>query len=94
MYYDESPPIEEVFAGIRAIHDGCWQVPLGAHGTELLKWLYAGNWQLCATPEPPQTMPDLCRASDDEVRAFMKNASVSLIIDAFHDNSDWVVGCT
>ena len=68
VYYDEAPPTEEVFAGIRANHDGCWQVPQGAHGTDLLKWLYAGNWQLCITPEPPQTMPDLCRASDDEVR--------------------------
>ena len=94
VYYDEAPPTEEVFAGIRANHDGCWQVPQGAHGTDLLKWLYAGNWQLLISKKPPRSLPDLCRASDDEVRAFMGDESVPLIIDAFHDNHEWTIGCS
>lgn len=49
-------------------------------------------WRLYAAPGPPAAhLPDSFRDPPAAVVAFMVTWEVSLIIDAFHDNTDWCV---
>jgi hypothetical protein len=92
VHYDEAPPGEGLLASSEAAGPGVWHVPRGASGVQLLAWLYMGNWQLYLAESPMKPIPDLCRAKGSEVRAFLRNARVPLVIDSFHDDNHWTVG--
>jgi hypothetical protein len=91
VHYEDSPV--GLLEGAAEVVPGVWQLPLGASGPVVLEWLYMGNWQLYVRSEPLVEVPDLCRASDAEVEAFVRESGASVVIDSFHDDVSWVVAC-
>lgn len=92
VHYEEPPMSEPGLDGSAEVAPGVWQLPLGAAGPALLKWLYLGNWQLYVRPEPLPELPDLCRSTDIEVGTFVSQCEASVVIDSFHDDMSWVLG--
>jgi hypothetical protein len=90
VHYEESPAGAPELAGTTESH-GVWQLPMGARGKAILKWLYLGNWQLYIRTEPLSYIPDLCRSTDSEIRAFLAQSGADCVIDSFHDDVSWVV---
>ena len=50
-----------------------------------------GNWQIYAADRPVEALPDAHRSSPADLIAFMKANRIALLIDAFHDDTDWCV---
>ena len=51
-----------------------------------------GNWQLYAADSPLTTpAPDTFRSAPEAVLRFMAEHNVLLLVDAFHDDTDWCV---
>ena len=92
VHYDGDRPDGASLREIKLLSQDVWRVPQRASGKELLEWLYMGNWQLYLKSEPLLRLPDLCRASANDVRVFLRGASVALVIDSFHDDVSWTVG--
>ena len=92
VHYEEPPPSDSSLRGAKAISAGVWQVPPGATGADLLAWLYMGNWQLYLASEPIECIPDLCRSTAAQIRAFVQSSGVGLVVDSFHDDVSWSIG--
>jgi hypothetical protein len=92
VHYEEPPMGEPGLEGSVEVAQGVWQLPLGAAGSVLLKWLYLGNWQLYVRAEPLPQIPDLCRSTNVEVETFVSQCGASALIDSFHDDVSWVLG--
>ena len=50
-----------------------------------------GNWQLYAAERPVEALPDAHRTSPADLIFFMTANRITLLIDAFHDDTDWCV---
>ena len=50
-----------------------------------------GNWQLYAADRPVEALPDAHRTSPADLIFFMTANRITLLIDAFHDDTDWCV---
>ena len=50
-----------------------------------------GNWQLYVSPQPVAAHIDALRAPAEEVLEFMERNGIRLLVDAFHDDSEWLV---
>lgn len=50
-----------------------------------------GNWQLYVSPQPVVAHIDALRAPVEEVLAFMERNEIRLLVDGFHDDSEWLV---
>lgn len=50
-----------------------------------------GNWQLYAAERPVEALPDAHRTSPADLIAFMDANGIVLLIDSFHDDTDWCV---
>jgi len=92
VHYAEEKPNEGTLTQCSVVGPGVWRVPRGAAGKDLLSWLYMGNWQLYVSEEVIPPLPDLCRASRNEIESFVRESGVSLVIDSFHDDTSWSVG--
>lgn len=62
------------------------EVPVEA----LSHWLYLGNWQI-AWPACPARTIDVARAAPAEISRFLDEQGLALLVDSFHDDTDWVV---
>ncbi len=93
VHYDEAedPPEQGPLGLSQIIGRGIWRVPAGTSGESLLAWLFMGNWQLYVADKPLQSVPDLIRANNEEVREFVRLSGVVLIVDSFHDDTDWTL---
>jgi len=89
--YDEAPELGRTWIGVE-VAPFTWRLHGPAPGAEVLDWLYMGNWQLYLAAGPIARIPDLIRAKDEDVEAFLTTNDVSLVIDSFHDDVSWVVG--
>ena len=87
--YEEEPGEID---GVVQVGPQLWRLPVGASAESVLDWLYMGNWQLSVSTMPPADIPDLCRAPDEEVAAYVRKSGVDLVIDSFHDDVSWVIG--
>jgi hypothetical protein len=92
VHYDEPPDNDSLVTTLQPATLGQWRVRRGAAGSDLLQWLYMGNWQLYIADASVHSIPDLCRARTGQVRSFIKTSNVSLIIDSFHDDNHWTLG--
>ena len=75
-------------------HDG-WRVDTSTSPQDFYRLepvSVLGNWQLYTAPLPLRSpLPDSFRVEPATLLAFMRAHRVSLLIDAFHDNTDWSV---
>ena len=80
-------------AWVRASHD-TWVIPLELSSELLLDGVLApGAWQLYlgANSVDPGPLPDLFRSNLDDICEFVAGHSIPVLIDAWHDNSEWRV---
>lgn len=88
-------PLAEEWAPFLTPDPPVWRIdrtrtPDSFHRTEPASTL--GNWQLYAAPHPVGVPgPDCFRARPDEVLRFMRANAISLLIDVFHDDTDWCI---
>jgi hypothetical protein len=72
-----------------------WRLPaeFNVHDPIVERWLFTlGDWRLYCAPAPVGSQgPDVFRCSADELLTWMKANSVAVLIESFHDDSDWVV---
>lgn len=92
LHYDEDLPEQGPLARLRSPAPGVWRIPQGVTGRALHAWLHLGNWQMYLGENELSYLPDLCRADPEGVEEFLGVAGVSLVIDAFHDDTLWVLG--
>jgi hypothetical protein len=50
-----------------------------------------GNWQLYVSPQPVAAHIDALRTPAEEVLGFMERNKIRLFVDAFHDDTEWLV---
>jgi hypothetical protein len=51
-----------------------------------------GNWQMYAAERPlTVSLPDTFRTRPEKVLTFMAEQNVNLLIDVFHDDTDWCI---
>jgi hypothetical protein len=73
---------------------GTWQLPVDVAANLLLSsFLHTGNWYLYLGPNavPPSELPDTYKVQVSDVEAFMQQHELWLLLDAFHDCSEWRV---
>jgi hypothetical protein len=55
-------------------------------------WLSLGDWRFYGAPGPVQgKSPDVFRCRAAELLAWMSARSVRVLVESFHDDTDWVV---
>ncbi len=57
----------------------------------LEKWLYLGNWQAVFPANKEYRPFNTFKAKDSEIQQRMSEAKVKIIIDSFHDDTEWNV---
>ena len=73
---------------------GTWIVPVDASSEALLSGaLQPGAWRVyvAAQPAPAEDAPDLFRGPGIAALDFLERYGVSVVLDAWHDNSRWRV---
>jgi hypothetical protein len=56
------------------------------------RWLSLGDWTAYSAPGPaPGKWPDVFRCRAAELLAWMSAKSVRVLVESFHDDTDWVV---
>ena len=71
-----------------------WAIPREVASERLLETLLlAGGWELYLSPEPvdPTAIPDLFDASLPEAFATVEAMGIPVLVDAFHENTEWRV---
>jgi hypothetical protein len=88
FFYDEEPgaeiPYAKVGEFITLVHP--------PYNYETLEsWLRLGNWQ-AISPENDIYQPlSIIKMKANEIEQHMKEYQVAILIDAFHDNTEWAV---
>ena len=88
-------PLDEELAAFLVRDGPAWRLdrtrtPASFYQTEPASGL--GNWRLYAADKPVTLpTPDTFRTKPDAVLQFMRRHKVSLLIDVFHDDTDWCV---
>ena len=95
IVHQEPPDDYEVPGNWQRTDDSTWRVPADLDLTDSVSknWLLGiGNWCLYSAPAPVVGIcPDAFRMSASELLSWMRENSVAVLIDSFHDDSDWVV---
>ena len=72
-----------------------WVVPpdLDLRNPAVDHWLFSlGNWRCYQSPTAVESsFPDAFRSAARNLLAWMESQSIDVLIDSFHDDSDWVV---
>jgi hypothetical protein len=55
----------------------------------LEKWLYLGNWQAIYPSNKDYKPFDTFRTKKPDIEQIIKEAKITLIIDSFHDDTEW-----
>lgn len=85
-------PLEDpaLRASIEVLGEDRHRLGPGVPVEALSGWLYLGNWQITWPACPPCTL-DVARTAPDEICRFLEEQGLSLLVDSFHDDTDWVV---
>lgn len=59
----------------------------------LEKWWYCGNWHLWYPAKVIDDGIDTFRSTDAQIQAYMEKHGLELLIDSFHDDTEWNI-CT
>ena len=88
FFYEEEPeeniPHERVAESITLVH------PPYDYET-LERWLYLGNWHAIYPSNKDYKPFNTFKTKDSDIEQRMKEASVKVIIDSFHDDIEWNV---
>ena len=88
FFYEESP--DEGFPHEK-LNDHVTLVPPPYRYEALEKWLYLGNWQAICPPNQHYVPFDTFRTSAVEIQERMNELKIEIIIDSFHDDTEWNV---
>jgi hypothetical protein len=95
IVHQEPPDDYEVPGNWQRTDDSTWRVPADLDLTDSVSknWLFGvGNWCLYSAPAAVDGIcPDAFRMSASELSSWIHENSVAVLIDSFHDDSDWVV---
>ena len=86
IFYEEDPgenvPHQNLGRYVNVVH------PPYDYDT-LHQWLYLGNWQAVFPANKDYVPLDTFRAKHAEIRERMNRFRVKLILDSFHDDTEW-----
>jgi hypothetical protein len=72
-----------------------WRLPseFNFQGPAAKRWLFTlGDWRFYSAPAPVDSQsPDVFRCSAGQLLTWMSANSITVLIESFHDDSDWVV---
>lgn len=90
LLYGEPLEAPELRATIEELGGDRHRLTPGVPVEALAHWLYLGNWQMTSPACPARTI-DVARAAPDAIRHFLDAEGIALLVDSFHDDTDWVV---
>jgi hypothetical protein len=88
VYFDEEP--NGAFA-CRVVEPGLIVIIPPYDFDALDRWWYYGNWQAIAPVDPGYEPFDTFRSTDAQIERKLEMHKVSIIIDSFHDDTEWKV---
>jgi hypothetical protein len=88
VYFEEEP--DGTFS-YRSIQPGLIVIMPPYDFDALNRWWYYGNWQAIAPVDPGYKPFDTFRSTDAQIAHKLETHTVSIIIDSFHDDTEWKV---
>ena len=88
IYIDEEP--RDTFKWKKLDNGAIAIVPPYDYGV-LSEWWYVGNWQAVSPPSLGYSPVDTFRTPDEEIEERFKAGGLTVLIDSFHDDTDWKV---
>ena len=89
----EDPQDPELMGRLVEHPNGAWSVRDPASLASLVRdELCAGNWTLYAASGPlSEPVPDPFRAEPQDLVDLLRRGGVTLFVDSFHDDTEWIV---
>jgi hypothetical protein len=94
LVHGESPEQNGIPGNWQPAGKATWLVPpdFNLDHPDVGYWLFhLGDWKFYRAPAPAEKSVDAFRCSASELLAWMRARSVEVLIDSFHDDTDWVV---
>ena len=94
LFSYEEPPfeyLEKTGVKVEKIREDGYVVHPPYSHEALTRWLYLGNWQAIHPVQPEFIGIDTFRKSVQDVERQMRQYGVTVLIDSFHDDTDWNV---